>query len=337
MSPVLDARGNVHDTRGRFSQKRNPRPDRDLGAAVESADKSIRVSAGAIIRSFRGTPEDVEDAAQDTWVSLLAQHRPIEVLITQSALLKHVARTVAKREYSVGAQAGLRHEDFQARRLLGDVAAQFKAKHGRPMTASEYAAAADQVRESIAPGRRPKPGFHIEMSSVSIDAMPEDAIDVEIETRNEVRRPAIPGEDDGDVGFSPVEDAAAASLHHFEAHPKSRVDVRRQLWRTITAGSPAPQIARDSLSQYAVEQARRAVNAAGGVAAVAKKWVDGTASGAEERALFAPFLGGREELTFAEQEQVIEVFERHPKFAEALWGETVKVAARHSSKSPVAV
>jgi len=334
MTPVLDAAGNLHNADdGQFAGRVNSRPDKRLAAKIQNADATLRHTAAGVVGSYRGTEDDIADSVQDSWIDLLSRQRPLSELIENEALLKLVSRTIVKRDYSIGGRDGFRHEDFQARRVLNELKAAYLAEHGKPMSNEQIVAAADRIRlEHFPPRRRPRSDFYVTYGQTSLDAL----MDVGVDPASVNAAVTVPGvdEDEGLGEFSEIEDAAAQALFEHETNAKGRIEVRRQLWRTLTAGTDTPQIARDSLSQHDAASLRTTVTACGGVLTLAQRWVDGDATDAEELALFAPFAGTDiGSLSAAQRMSIHDVLERHGKFAEKIWGEAVKVASRHSSKS----
>jgi len=320
-----DVHGNIHKGKGspdggQFAEKRNAAPTQTLtDEQVREMNATIMGPAAALTRAYRIDPSTADDIAQDAWVELLAGRRPIEELVGEKKLLKAVARTVAVRQ-TVGHQHGLRHEEFQARRALKEQEAAFEGERGRKMTPSEREAAADKIRMSMKPGRRPKPDFYRERSTVSLDA-PVRTDDGDGDTTLGVALVA-----DQPLPFDDQEDAAASALFEFEnGGAAGKVDVRRDVWRIVSIRNGAPAVKRESLSKSAASTARRVVNEyPGGAHALALRWVDGDATDEQEKALFAPFG----ELSVHERHLTAEVMEDHPDFADSLWREALKAATR---------
>jgi len=316
---TVDDRGNLHDGKGLFSEKENSAPPALDAEALKAADHVIRTTSMAVAKSYRLDPSTAEDIAQDTWVSVLTARRDASETIEEAKLLKAISRQSGTR-YTVGYQQGLRHEDFQARRALLEAEAVFERDNGRKMTKGERDEAAEALRMSFPPGRRPKPDFHNLTQVLSIDA--------EVAHRDGLGSTSyadtIPDER-VELPFDEQEDAAAQALHEYETGgTHGKVSVRRDMWRIVSIRNGAPQVKREHLSSHAASKHRRLVEEKGSIHTLAQRWIDGEATPEEESALFAPFG----ELNRNEMVLAAEVFEDHPQYADALWHEALKGASR---------
>ena len=326
MTTTPDIHGNLHKGAGapdggRFTGKENIAPADSL--TTEEALEAHAVLMGparALTRSFRIDATNADDIAQDAWVDLLKRKtkggKPttISELVKDESLLKLVSRTIAKRAYTAGGQDGLRHEEFQARRALQEQEAAFEKEHGRKMTSDERLAAADAIRLSQPPGRRPKEDFHVQYKRLSLDVRLEDD------------GPSL-GDTmvaDSQLSFDDQEDAAAHALHEMENGKAPKTDVRRDVWRIMSIRNGAPQVVPECVTSKDAKRHRDVVTSAGGAHALAQKWLDGETSPEEDAALFAPFGA----IDVDDRERTAEVFDSHPGYADQLWGEALKSASR---------
>ena len=335
---IPDEYGNIHRpagspgaSGGQFAGKVNTPPaqlldegqvatlieERERAAAfddqVRYAHSTMAATAATMASSFRIDPTNADDITQDAWVDLLRRNKELKELVTQKSLLRLVARTIANRDYTVGGQHGLRHEDFQALRVLKEAEAAFKEEHGRPMTKNERETAADEIRLSMPPGRRPKANYYIERGSISLDA------------------PL--GDDDGStygstfvaeeqLGYDTQEDSAAESLHHVTEGAITKEDARRDIWRIVSIRNGAPAVRRDSVKPDTARAYRQLVARSGGAHALAQRFFDGLTSAEEDAALFAPFG----DIDVNARDRACEVLDGHPAYADQLWSQALESA-----------
>jgi hypothetical protein len=331
---TLDTYGNVHRSAGapgagEFAGRVNTRPQTALlEEDVREANQVMVATARSYIRSFRRDPSNAEDVAQDGWVDLLKRKQrtnqatqekedvTLSELIQDRNLLRTVARTIANRGYTAGAEAGFRHEEFQARRILREQEDAFLKEHGRKMTADERVAAADAIRMSIKAGSRPKADFHVEYKQLSTD--------VTLESEHGTISLGETLVADELIAFDEQEDAAASALHEMENGLAKKADVRRDVWRVVTIRNGAPQVAPQSISSKDAGRHRRTVEEAGGARVLAQKWLDGRTTEEEDIALFAPFG----DIDVDGREKAAEALNEHQTFADVLWTEAMRGASR---------
>jgi hypothetical protein len=188
----------------------------------------------------------------------------------------------------------------------------FHAANGRPMTAGEVKEAADEVRMSYEPGRRPKADYYLEIRQYSIDAATGHK-DTTIGDTLVAKEPEV---------FDDQEAAAAEALHRFENRPEgttvteARGDIRKDMWRILSIrveGAPQPQPA--IVTKAVANKHRRIVEKAGGAHRLGMMWLDGETTEAQEEALFAHFG----DLDNKEREKVVNVLETNPAYANQIW------------------
>ena len=193
------------------------------------------------------------------------------------------------------------------------------------MTPSEREAAADELRMSLPPKRRPRKDFYVEYSTLSIEAETpsyEGAV-------SSLADRLIAAEPAPDEPENPAEDAAATALYQFEeAGSLGKVAVKRDAWRIIALNNGAPMVARASISVHAASKVRRYFSdQKTDVRTLAQRWLDGLSTEADEAALFAPW-GSPKDLDMDARDKVAELLVDRPQFAEKLWGEALKAASR---------
>lgn len=338
---TIDALGNRHQSAGtpgggQFATKANSAPAalltqeevdelidrREAEAArdvkVAWADDVMRRTALAVTKSFRIDTGNADDITQDAWHDLLKRSKGLDELIQDKPLLQLVSRTIGNRDYSVGGQHGLRYEDFRALRVLREKEQEFRIANGRSMTKLEREEAANEIRMSLPAGRRPKPDFHVTRGTISIDA-PIKGSDSDNPTTYGASLVA-----EEHLPFDRQEDAAADLLHAVDEGTTTATNARRDVWRVVAIRSGAPSVSARSLSSALATKHKKVVEASGGAHALAQRFIDGDATAAEADSLFAPFGDIDQE----DRMKVANVFDDHPSFADHLWGEAVKVAAR---------
>lgn len=327
---LIDAHGNHHTSAGtvgagQFTAKNNSAPtglDDPSREDVARAHATIEQVAKAVSRKYRFDQQVTQDIIQDSWLDLLKRRKPLGELLQDSNKnqLKLITRTVAS-WHSVGAQHGLRHEDFQARRDLRDEEALFEDAHGRRMTKSERENAAEQIRMSRPAGRRPKPDFYIQRSTMSIDA-PLDANDGDGRVFADTLESPEPGPADEDS-------SAAYALWDYENSDKAvRSKIREDVWRLATESVGAPQPRPGAITDRKhADTARKVIrDADGGAAGAAGRWLDGEGTEDEAEALFAPFAGQVESMH--DRDKVAQAVLRHPAYAQKLWESAMATASR---------
>jgi hypothetical protein len=338
---ISDAYGNLHDAAGLFARKHNSAPGsnlsddedqlreqpslEDIEAAahfrgrVRDAHATIMRETTAVARSYRLSEDTGEDVAQDAWIDLLTRSRDLSELIGEKGLLKLIGRTLVTRQ-SVGYQHGMRHEDFQARRRLQEQEDLFREEHGRSMTPDELKAAANAIRMAQMPGRRAKEDFYVQKSTASIDAPVGVSADGSVITIGDTL--IAPEHDEWDE----QEDAAASALHEFESGTVAhKARVKAEVWRVVSIRTGAPNaIAQSVTSSEASSHRKRAKHADGGVAGMARRWMEGLSTPAEDVALFAPFG----DLDIRNQQLVAEVLDGHSAHADVLWLAALKKSER---------
>lgn len=352
MSTLTDPTGNIRHAAGtsasrggQFAAKHNaaptgallddtsaptsPQPTRAAiltAEAIRASQEALTRVATSVTQSYRIDATNAEDIVQDSWVHLLERDErrgDIADRVGEKSFLGLVARKYAA-NYGNDHRFGLRSEDFSGRRTLRAKTAEIEATTGRKMTKTEYEALADEIRESFPAGRRPRVGYHVELSQLSLD-VPVSSTDPGSATLGDTLA------DEGGIGFhgngfDQQEDAAALALHNLENQRAAKDDIRRDMWRILsTRIDGAPQPVRGSLDATAANRAKRTVAAAGGALELATKWSYAETTPEQEEALFAPF---GPDLDNAGRQGVFNVLESNPTYADRIWISGISAATR---------
>lgn len=327
MTTTSDANGHLHNaagapasTGGQFAAKRNAKQTGRLEVPADLVRDASAVSlktARHMANTFRMDPSKAQDMVQDFWVEVSKRQQTkgdIVDRLAEPAWVKLVTRTLATKNYGIAQQQGFNDKDVRARKMLDEREQTFREQHGRNMTPSERKAAADEIRLSFEPRRRPKEDFYERIDELSIDVpVGEDA-------------GATLGDlivEDAGIDFTHGEDMAGTALNEIEQNVATKQDIRESVWRIVSVENGAPQPIPGSLDRKQLTAHKKAIAAAGGVTKVVGDWFNGNDVPEDaEAALFAPFG----DLDMKGSEQVAAVFDKHRGFADKLWAAAAQSA-----------
>ncbi len=318
-------------TGGRFAASRHADPGTDLLDPAAERELFGRFSASARHWGNRLGVE-VEDLLQDTAVEFytsLARQRTAAA--TQPGLNGREVTVRSATRSRMANPGGWIHRityNIAARRVAGtdrsaDLAAlrEFRARRdevenrwGRGLSQAEADRLDDEIRLARPPRRRPAPGYHRRVRTVSTDAMEQDW-DV----------PAEPDPIDGGEFAAHTTGAVAESL--LVRGSASRSVVRGLAWDVVADVTGAPVVVPDVLDPAVARRAQRRVRDAGGAAAVARAARDGV-SGQDVEALCVPF--GR--LDKEERAAVVRTVRRSGGYGDQVWAAALRAATRRTGR-----
>lgn len=272
-----------------------------MGFAELDPAEAMEIASRAARRLAHKTPRvDAAEVSQDTLLNYLNARnnartklwdaytngvvvRPGSVLENPGAYINRVAEGIVQRHATGEDQS----PDRAAIKAWRQAVADAEQHLGRDLTQNEKDDLANHIRESQAPGRRAKVGFHEARGEVTASSFGDDDAVVVDDVVGADGRLLSAGDITGD--FSPDE-IGDALLESFSAGRASAAqNARRRAWDAVAGRSGAPMVVQGSLTEGRVTAARRTISEAGGISSVCARWADETASVDETNALFAPF------------------------------------------------
>ena len=182
-------------------------------------------------------------------------------------------------------------------------------RSGGALSAAEADRLADEIRMTRPPRRRPTPGFHRKVRTVSTEALGPDW-DTPAES-NPLDDNEFPAHSAG---------AAAENLLDGNGSP-GRSAARRLAWDAVADVTGAPVVVPEVIDPGTSRQAARLVSDAGGATAVSRHWAKDPQNPAVT-ALFTPF--GRLEID--EQQAVIRTIHRSGGYGDQVWSAALRAA-----------
>ncbi|MBC9927386.1 hypothetical protein [Leucobacter sp. cx-169] len=279
--------------------------------------------------SKRETFGDHEDIVQDTTLELFEwakRHNLSDLSVHHTPMI----RAYAQRNRSVYANGGERHETGAGRKVLRERRDELENTLGRPATSAEVKVLAEEVRLSFPPGRRPAPGFENGVFR-PVPLMVEDFDGNESE-RHIATYDQYPSDSEGgDTAafaraldrFEDASGQAEDARSRARALTAARAEAKAQLWSVIAendTNTPPTQVITVSQARSAKKTLSSAPDGAWGAA---NRWLEGECPRDEEKALLAPF-GGAENLSFDQQNAVIERIAGDSKRGQMLWEAALK-------------
>lgn len=199
----------------------------------------------------------------------------------------------------------VRAEDRRATTMYRDRVAVAEQKLRRSLRRDEQDAIADEIRVSMPPRRRPSPDFHRAPRYREVPLRP--LVSGHDDAGNEwADRPAAPGHDDAADEWADRPAATGApetNSQEFAAGSvgeeaerildrggrSNHVQARARAYDMMAEKCGGPAVARGAVTEYAAQNARKAITEAGGPTAVIAAWRAGDSTAEQEKALFAPF------------------------------------------------
>jgi len=268
---------------GRFAASEHADPGTDLLDAVDA--RSERELFGRFSASARHWGNrlgvDAEDLMQDTAVEFyatLARQRSAadpqpglncrEVMVPSgpAARMANPGGWIHRIAYNIAARrvAGTNASaDLAALREFRTRRDELENRVGRGLSAAEADGLADEIRLTRPPRRRPAPGFHRRVRTVSTDAMEQDW-----------DLPAEPDRVEGGEFAAHTTGAVAENLLAGRGR-SGRAAAQRLAWDVVADATGAPVVVPDVLDPAVARRAQRRVQDAGGAAAVARAARDG--------------------------------------------------------------
>ena len=316
-------------TGGRFAASRHSDPGTDLLERTDpAAERELfdRFSASARHWGNR-LGVDAEDLLQDTAVEFyatLARHRgagdpqpglngrtvkpankPAAAMANPGGWIHRIAYNIAARRVAGTSSSA----DLAALREYRNRLQDAENRCGRALSPADADRLADEIRMARPPRRRPTPGFHRRVRTVSTEALGPDW-DTPADSK-----PSATGEfPAGSAG------AVAENLLSGSGSP-GRAAARRLAWDVVADVTGAPVVVPEVIDPGRSREAARLVDDAGGAVAVSRRWARDPQDPAVT-ALFTPF--GR--LDNGEQQAVIRTIHRSGGYGDQVWAAALQAA-----------
>ena len=322
-------------TGGRFAASRHTDPGTDLLERTDPAverELSDRFSASARHWGNRlGVDADdlLQDTAMEFYATLARQRgagdpqpglngrtvkpadRPATPMANPGGWIHRIAYNIAARRVA-GTNSSA---DLAALREYRTRLQDAENRTGRALSAAETDRLADEIRLARPPRRRPTPGFHRKVRTVSTDALGPDW-DAPVEGN-----PTEAGE-----FAAHTAGAAAENLLARNGSP-GRSAARRLAWDAVADVTGAPVVVPEVIDPGTSREAEHLVEGAGGAAAVSRHWARDPRDPAVT-ALFTPF--GR--LDRSEQQAVIRTVHRSGGYGDQVWAAALQAATYRSGR-----
>lgn len=316
-------------TGGRFAASRHADPGTDLLGAGSERELFGRFSASARHWGNR-LGVDVEDLLQDTAVEFYAtlarrrtagdprpglNGREVTVRSAAGSGMVNPGGWIHRIAYNIAARrvAGTdRSADLAALREFRVRRDEVENRWGRGLSQVEADRLADEIRLARPPRRRPAPGFHRRVRTVSTDVMEQDW-DV----------PAEPDPVDGGEFAAHTAGAVAESLLAGEGR-SGRAAAQGLAWDVVAEVTGAPVVVPGVLDPAVARRAARRVQDAGGASVVARAVRDGVSEEDVDavEALCVPF--GR--LDEEERAAVVRTVRRSGGYGDQVWSAALRAA-----------
>jgi len=316
-------------TGGRFAASRHADPGTDLLGAGSERELFGRFNASARHWGNR-LGVDVEDLLQDTAVEFYAtlarrrtagdprpglNGREVTVRSAAGSGMVNPGGWIHRIAYNIAARrvAGTdRSADLAALREVRVRREEVENRWGRGLSQVEADRLADEIRLARPPRRRPAPGFHRRVRTVSTDVMEQDW-DV----------PAEPDPVDGGEFAAHTAGAVAESLLAGEGR-SGRAAAQGLAWDVVAEVTGAPVVVPGVLDPAVARRAARRVQDAGGASVVARAVRDGVSEEDVDavEALCVPF--GR--LDEEERAAVVRTVRRSGGYGDQVWSAALRAA-----------
>jgi len=316
-------------TGGRFAASRHADPGTDLLGAGSERELFGRFNASARHWGNR-LGVDVEDLLQDTAVEFYAtlarrrtagdprpglNGREVTVRSAAGSGMVNPGGWIHRIAYNIAARrvAGTdRSADLAALREFRARRDEVENRWGRGLSQVEADRLADEIRLARPPRRRPAPGFHRRVRTVSTDVMEQDW-DV----------PAEPDPVDGGEFAAHTAGAVAESLLAGEGRT-GRAAAQGLAWDVVAEVTGAPVVVPGVLDPAVARRAARRVQDAGGASVVARAVRDGVSEEDVDavEALCVPF--GR--LDEEERAAVVRTVRRSGGYGDQVWSAALRAA-----------
>ena len=316
-------------TGGRFAASRHADPGTDLLGAGSERELFGRFNASARHWGNR-LGVDVEDLLQDTAVEFYAtlarrrtagdprpglNGREVTVRSAAGSGMVNPGGWIHRIAYNIAARrvAGTdRSADLAALREFRARRDEMENRWGRGLSQVEADRLADEIRLARPPRRRPAPGFHRRVRTVSTDVMEQDW-DV----------PAEPDPVDGGEFAAHTAGAVAESLLAGEGR-SGRAAAQGLAWDVVAEVTGAPVVVPGVLDPAVARRAARRVQDAGGASVVARAVRDGVSEEDVDavEALCVPF--GR--LDEEERAAVVRTVRRSGGYGDQVWSAALRAA-----------
>ena len=316
-------------TGGRFAASRHADPGTDLLGAGSERELFRRFNASARHWGNR-LGVDVEDLLQDTAVEFYAtlarrrsagdprpglNGREVTVRSAAGSGMVNPGGWIHRIAYNIAARrvAGTdRSADLAALREFRARRDEVENRWGRGLSQVEADRLADEIRLARPPRRRPAPGFHRRVRTVSTDVMEQDW-DV----------PAEPDPVDGGEFAAHTAGAVAESLLAGEGR-SGRAAAQGLAWDVVAEVTGAPVVVPGVLDPAVARRAARRVQDAGGASVVARAVRDGVSEEDVDavEALCVPF--GR--LDEEERAAVVRTVRRSGGYGDQVWSAALRAA-----------
>lgn len=304
------------DRVGKWTEKEHTQPEAGLGEPTREQEKERYDNVSRFARHYasRFSMDDAtrEDIVQTTILDVLGQQRRGTPHTFNPAFLNRATRAVAQRYLD----PDVHHTTLTGRRELKAAEDIEQEVLGRSLLPGERDRLADQVRMSFPAGRRPKPGFHIRDTAISLDTP--------LTSDGSWTLGDTVAAEDNTYGGAP--NAAAATLDALEGGDISVDDARAAAW-TLLAGADAPPTRAGVIRDPAEHLGR--VKELGGALAAAEAWQSGNLSPRDTATLFWAF----DVRTDDDRRAVVEVLARHRNYADDLYASALQSATDTSSRS----
>ncbi len=269
-------------------------------------------SAAYLVANRRGR-EATDELAQDVLVAVVARMGRGESSDIRS--LRAFIHTTAR--HTLASRESQRSEVRSASAIWRSECADLEQRTGRHLTITEQDEIAESIRMAQPPGRRAPEGFHRRPVVGSLDADPAVMGKVAV-AEAEPRDFAL-----GSLGDRAEETIAAGGRAGTWA-------ARNIAWDALADGAGAPHTVR-ALSIATASRDRKAMSAAGGARAVARRWNAGQSSPEEDAMLFRPF--GGDALDGTGREAVVGILLRAGQHTDQLWDAAVAAATDRKPSS----
>jgi hypothetical protein len=187
---------------------------------------------------------------------------------------------------------------------------------GRALSPVEADRLADEIRLARPPRRRPTPGFHRRVRTVSTEALGSDW-------------DAPADSNTAEIGEFRVHTAGAVAENLLSrSGSPGRAAARRLAWDAVADVTGAPVVVPEVIDPGTARDAARLVDDAGGATAVSRRWVIDPRNPAVT-ALFTPF--GR--LDSVEQQAVIRTIHRSGGYGDQVWAAALRAATYRPQRS----
>ena len=316
-------------TGGRFAASRHADPGTDLLGAGSERELFGRFNASARHWGNR-LGVDVEDLLQDTAVEFYAtlarrrtagdprpglNGREVTVRSAAGSGMVNPGGWIHRIAYNIAARrvAGTdRSADLAALREFRARRDEMENRWGRGLSQVEADRLADEIRLARPPRRRPAPGFHRRVRTVSTDVMEQDW-DV----------PAEPDPVDGGEFAAHTAGAVAESLLAGEGR-SGRAAAQGLAWDVVAEVTGAPVVVPGVLDPAVARRAARRVQDAGGASVVARAVRNGMSEEDVDtvEALCVPF--GR--LDEEERAAVVRTVRRSGGYGDQVWSAALRAA-----------